>query len=322
MSSDIDPYEHLHVALKSDGTLTRFVKLPKANPVASPDYPVVFKDHTLNAEKKTRVRIHMPTIKLPPNDGTRIPIIIYYPRSIWFLSFWDTDNTYILTSKLACQVPAIVVSVEYRLAPENKLPEQYHDAMDAILWVREQALNPNGEHWIKDYGDISRCFLHGCGCGGNIAFFTALEAARMELEPLKIVGNIMNQPMFGGMERTSSELQNCADPVLPLCVQDLVWEFSLPKGENRDHWYCNPIVEGPHTSAINKLCRCLVIGFYGDAMLDRQQDFVTMLMRHEVQVDAMFHDSGFNAMEIVNPECLNYIVEIIRYFIVDKENKP
>ncbi|KAK7847831.1 probable carboxylesterase 9 [Quercus suber] len=198
MSSGIDPYDHLCIFLNPDGTLTRFLTLPKkkANPIATNGEPVVSKDHTLNAEKKTHVRIYMPTIKLPLNNDTRIPIIIFYPFSNWYFPMWDTETNERITSELACQVPAIVVSVHYRLAPENRLPAQYHDGVDAILWVREQALNPNGEQWIKDYGDISRCYLYGHGSGGNIAFFSALEATRMELEPLKIVGNIMNQPLF------------------------------------------------------------------------------------------------------------------------------
>ena len=319
MSSDIDPYDHLNIALNPDGTLTRFINLPKkkANPIACNGDPVVSKDHTLNAEKKTRVRIYMPTIKLPRNGDTRFPIIISYPFSHWYISSWDSEINYILTSKLACQVPAIVVSVDYRVAPENRLPAQYDDGVDAILWVREQAMNPNGEQWIKDYGDVSRCYLYGYGSGGNIAFFSALEAAEMELEPLKIVGNIMNQPSFGGMKRTNSELLNCADPLLPLCAQDLVWDFCLPKGENRDHWYCNPIVEGPHTGAVSKLGRCLVIGFCGDIMIDWQQEFITMLMRHEVQMEVLFYDSGFHAIDLADLECANTIMEKIEDFIAE-----
>ncbi|KAM4094497.1 hypothetical protein ACB094_06G200200 [Castanea mollissima] len=324
MSSDIDPYDHLCIFLNPDGTLTRFLELPKkkANPIATNGEPVVSKDHTLNAEKETHVRIYMPTIKLPPNDDTRIPIIIFYPFSNWYFSIWDSETNDRMTSELACQVPAIIVSVDYRLAPEHRLPAQYHDGVDAILWVREQALNPNGEQWIKDYGDISRCYLYGHSSGGNIAFFAALEATRMELEPLKIVGNIINQPLFGGMVRTDSELQSSTDPLLPLCAQDLCWELCLPKGENRDHWYCNPMVEGPHTSAISKLGKCLVIGFCGDVLIDRQQEFITLLIRHEVQIKALFHDFGFHAIDLADPKWANLIVEPIKDFIAEAENKP
>ena len=183
-------------------------------------------------------------------------------------------------------------------------------------------MNPNGEQWIKDYGDISRCYLYGNGSGGNIAFFAALEATRMGLEPLKIVGNIMNQPLFGGIVRTDSELQNSTDPLFPSCAQDLVWELSLPIGENRDHWYCNPMVEGPHTSAISKLGKCLVIGFCEDFLIDRLQEFITLLMRHEVQIEALFHDSGFYGIDLALPEWGNAIVESVKDFIAEAENKP
>nr|POE90839.1 putative carboxylesterase 9 [Quercus suber] len=321
MSSD--PYQHFQIAHNTDGTLTRYMRLPKtkANPVASPGDPVLSKDLTLNAQNKTRVRVYIPTPKLSSNDGIRIPIIIFYPSSAWVLLNWDTTLVHLQSSKLAYQVPAIVVSVEYRVAPENRLPAQYHDAVDAILWVREQALDPNGEQWIRDYGDISRCYLHGSANGGNMVFFAALEATGMELEPLRIAGNIMNQPMFGGMQRTNSELQNYGDVMLPLCAQDLAWKLSLPEGEDRDHWYCNPMVEGPHTGAISKLGRCLVIESRGDPLIDRQQEFATMLIRHEVQTEVQFDPLGCHAIEIIDLEWANALVERIKRFIVEAENK-
>jgi hypothetical protein len=66
----------------------------------------------------------------------------------------------------------------------------------------------NGEKWLKDYGDPSRCYLYGCGCGGNIVFNTAMQIEDMDLEPLKIGGLVMNQPMFSGEKRTASELRS------------------------------------------------------------------------------------------------------------------
>uniref|UniRef100_A0A2N9G1V6 Alpha/beta hydrolase fold-3 domain-containing protein n=1 Tax=Fagus sylvatica TaxID=28930 RepID=A0A2N9G1V6_FAGSY len=230
----------------------------------------------------------MPTTKLTSNDGdTRIPIIFFYHSNGWIQLNWDSIFTNLHCSKLALEVPAIVVNVEYRLAPENRIPAQYEDAMDAILWVREHALDPNGEQWIRDYGDISSCYQYGCSSGGNIAFFVALKATEMELQPLRIAGNIMNQPMF--------------------------------EGEDRDHWYSNPMVEGPHTSAISKIGSCLVIGFCGDPMIDRQQDFAEMLVRHGVQIDGRFDIVGFHGIEFINPK-MDALFGIIKDFIL--RNQP
>ena len=129
----------------------------------------------------------------------------------------------------------------------------------------------------------------------------------------------MNQPIFGGMQRTNLELMNPIDQVLPLCVLDLILELSLPEGEDRDHWYSNPMVEGPHTSAISKIGRCLVIGFCGDPLIDRQQDFAQMLVRHGVQIDGRFDIVGFHGIEIVNPE-MDALFGIIKDFIL--RNQP
>ncbi|KAF3956943.1 hypothetical protein CMV_017997 [Castanea mollissima] len=318
----IDPYDHFGIVRNLDGTVTRYLNFPKveASPVASHGEPVVSKDLTLNPKNKTRVRIYMPTSKLcsSNDDDTRIPIIIYFAGSGWFLLIWDSNIVHSQCSALTQEVHAIVVNVDYRLAPENRLPVQYEDAMDAVLWVREQALDPNGEQWIREYGDISRCYLHGCSNGGNMAFVTALEATRKELEPLRIAGSIMNQPLFSGKERTNSEIQSCDDPVLPLCAQDMFWELALPEGEDRDIWYCNPMVEGPHTSAISKLCRCLVIGFTEDPTMDRLQEFVAMLVNHRVPIEAQFNYPGFHGIDMVDPTSANAIVEMAKTFI----NKP
>ena len=316
--SEIDPYEHFRIGRNPDGTITRYMNLPriKASLVASHGNPVVSKDLTLNPKNETRVRIYMPTSKLcSSNDDTRIPIIIFFAGSGWISTNWDTVLVHSQCSALTQEVHAIVVNVDYRIAPENRLPVQYEDAMDAVLWVRAQALDTNGEQWIREYGDISRCYLHGSSNGGNMVFFTALEATRMELEPLRIAGNIMNQPLFGGMERTNSEMQSIDDPSFPLCVQDMFWELSLPEGVDRDIWYCNPMVEGPYTSAISKLGRCLVIGFCGDALIDRHQEFVTMLVKHQVQIEAQFSNIGFHAIELIDRDTANELVEIAKGFI-------
>jgi hypothetical protein len=141
----------------------------------------------------------------------------------------------------------------------------------------------------------------------------------MELQPLRIAGNIMNKPIFGGMQRTNSKLMNPIDQVLPLCVLDLILELSLPEGEDRDHWYSNPMVEGLHTSAISKIGSCLVIGLCGDPLIDRQQDFAQMLVRHGVQIDGRFDIVGFHGIEIVNPE-MDALFGIIKDFIL--KNQP
>ncbi|MCD7454067.1 hypothetical protein HAX54_023428 [Datura stramonium] len=316
-----DPYEHLNVVLNEDGTLTRLLDFPTSKATGDqnhlPGQAVVSKDVTLDEDKKTWMRLYRPT-KLPSNDKSiaKLPIILYLHAGGWI--HFSVANTLVheTCNQLCSDVPSIVVALEYRLAPENRLPAQYDDTIDAVLWIKNQALDRvNGEKWLREYGDFSRCYLYGVSSGGNIAFNTALQIIDRKIEPLRISGVIMNQPLFGGKMRTKSEMKLAADTFFPLPVIDVLWDMSLPHGTDRDHRFCNPMLDGPHRDKINKLGRCLVIGFGGDPLFDRQQDFVQMLVKEGVLVEARFDDIGFHGIDVVDSRRATAILTIIKEFI-------
>ncbi|BAT97823.1 hypothetical protein VIGAN_09138600 [Vigna angularis var. angularis] len=143
-----------------------------------------------------------------------------------------------------------------------------------------------------------------------------MQTADTDLRPLRIRGLVLNQPMFGGEKRTGSELKFAADQVLPLPVLDLLWSMALPKGTDRDHRYCNPMVKGPHHDNVKKVAKCLVVGFNGDIMVDRQQEFVTMLVKCGVQVEARFDQVGFHDIDMVDPARASAVVNIAKDFIL------
>lgn len=316
--SRFNPYHHLSVSLNPDGSLSRLLHLPAFSSPAPAD-PVSFKDLPLNPSSSTSLRLFRPT-NIPANDGlvARLPILIYLHHGGWILHTASDLITHRNCADLVAQIPAIAISVNYRLAPESRLPAQYDDAADALLWVKTQMTDPHGDPWLKDFGDFSRCYLYGVGCGGNIAFFAGLKAAAAasHLDPLKVAGIVMNQPMFGGVQRTNSELRFATDQLLPLPVLDLMWELALPKGMDQDHRYCNPMVGGPHKDLIGQLGRCLVIGFGGDPMVDRQQDFVKMLTGCGAQVLAWFDDMGFHNVDLIDHRRAAAVMSLVREFII------
>ena len=71
-----------------------------------------------------------------------------------------------LCSHLADELDALVVSVDYRLAPEHRAPTAAHDAIDATRWLVE-----DGD---RDH-DRSRIAVCGDSAGGNLAAVVAQE---------------------------------------------------------------------------------------------------------------------------------------------------
>ncbi|KAL1814202.1 hypothetical protein ACET3Z_024267 [Daucus carota] len=317
--SKFDPYEHLNVSLNEDGTLTRHLNLPKLPATGEdqllPGQTVVSKDVTLNEKNKTWIRIFRPT-KLPSNDKSvaKLPIIVFLHAGGWIDLSVSNVFCHETCNKMSHEIPSIVIGLEFRLAPEHRLPSQYDDAVETINWIKNQASDPKGDQWLRDYADYSRCYLYGASCGANIAYNAMLRLLETKIEPLKIVGMIMNQPFIGGKNRTKSELELATDQYFPLPVIDLLWELALPQGMDRDHRFCNPLTEH-NKEKLKFIGRCLVIGFGGDPLIDRQQEFVKMLVMSGVMVEAKFDDVGFHNIDMIDLRRAAAILSFIKEFV-------
>ncbi|KAJ4954684.1 hypothetical protein NE237_011467 [Protea cynaroides] len=222
---------------------------------------------------------------------------------------------------MARELPAVIVSVDYRLAPEHRLPAAFEDAVEAVLWVKNQASDKsNGEPWLTNYVDFSKCFIMGSSAGGTMVHYAALGLQKLgsdQLQPIKISGLILNQPFFGSVERTASELRMLNDQILPLALTDLMWELSLPIGADRDHEYCNPMVKGLSESEIEALNsqKCLVCVGGKDLLVDTEKVYMKMLEESGVKFETYYDEKAYHAIELVEPEkCLN-LFKAIRDFL-------
>ncbi|MGV1009137.1 MAG: alpha/beta hydrolase [Dermatophilaceae bacterium] len=99
------------------------------------------------------VRVHR------PQAPGRHPVIIHFHGGGFVLG--DLPSYDPLCSTLAREVPAVVLSVDYRMAPEHRAPQAVLDAVDAVRWAADYAP-------VAD-GDPDRIALVGDSAGGNLA---------------------------------------------------------------------------------------------------------------------------------------------------------
>ena len=109
-------------------------------------------------------RVYTPT-KLRAADGLA-PCLVFFHGGGWVIG--DLDSHDVVCRKLAHDGELIVISVDYRLAPEHKFPAAVDDAIDATKWIAANA----GQLGI----DPTRLCVGGDSAGGNLAAVVALSA--------------------------------------------------------------------------------------------------------------------------------------------------
>ena len=135
-----------------------------------PESGVTTQDLAYGSDPLQMARIYRPANAAP---GKPMPIVVYYHGGGWVIA---DLKTYDATPRLmAQQLGAIVVSVEYRHAPEVKFPAQHDDANAAYAWTLQ-----NAKSWG---GDASKVALAGESAGGNLAVATAIHARDTRMKP-------------------------------------------------------------------------------------------------------------------------------------------
>ncbi|WP_405493994.1 alpha/beta hydrolase [Streptomyces sp. NBC_00096] len=110
------------------------------------------------------VRIHDPS-----PGATGRPLVAWFHGGGWVMCDLDTHDA--LCRELAVASGAVVVSADYRLAPEHPWPAAADDALTVVLWARAAAAALGC--------DPARLVVAGDSSGGNLAAVTALRAPEL-----------------------------------------------------------------------------------------------------------------------------------------------
>nr|DAD38977.1 TPA_asm: hypothetical protein HUJ06_013300 [Nelumbo nucifera] len=219
--------------------------------------------------------------------------------------------------RFARKIPAVVVSVNYRLSPESRCPSQYEDGFDALKFLDGRQFDG-----FPAKADLSKCFLVGDSAGANLAHQVACRAGVAEFREVRIIGLISIQPFFGGEERTESEIRLTRVPLVSLKATDLAWKMFLPEGSNRDHEAVN--VSGPNSADISGVNYPDTLVFVGgfDPLQDWQRRYCEWLKRSGKYASLIEYPNAIHAFYWfpVLPESSRLIADI-RDFIQNQSNK-
>lgn len=218
-----------------------------------------------------------------PNAEPQLPALLYYFGGGWTLGSIDTADA--VCRDLAEEAGCLVVSVGYRLAPENPFPAAVHDCHAALRWV--------GAHAGEIGADPARLAVGGDSAGGNLAAAVTLLAREAGGPPP--AGQLLVYPSTDQSADDASMRDN-ADPWL-FNHHSVAWYARHYLADPADA--ANPLASPLRAADLSGLPPALVITAEHDPLRDQGEAYAHRLADAGVPVEltrypGMAH--GFFAM--------------------------
>jgi acetyl esterase len=169
----------------------------------------------------------------PENPRPRAPLVIYLHGGGFVLCDLETHDD--ICRQLCVRLAAVVVSVDYRLAPEHPFPAAIDDALAATRWAAANALALGA--------DPARVAVMGDSAGGTLTLAVALRCASEQGPSLRMMAPIypatdLREPsIHGSRERLGTGEYG-------MSARDLRWftQQYLRSAEDAEHPWASPLL--------------------------------------------------------------------------------
>ena len=229
------------------------------------------------------IRIYAPDAKGPQ------PVLVYFHGGGWVIGDLETHDG--VCRALANAIPATVIAVDYRLAPEHKFPAAVDDAYAATRWVAEHATSIGV--------DPARIAVGGDSAGGNLAAVVALMAH--DSGKPNLVHQLLVYPVTDAAMDTPSYEQNKEGYFLTGSLMIWFWKHYLKAPADREAPYASPL----RARDLRNLPPALVITAEFDPLRDEGERYAARLRQAGVPVQLTRYDGiihGFFGMAAVLPQ--------------------
>lgn len=218
----------------------------------------------------------------PEGDGP-FPMLVFFHGGGWVICDLDTHDG--ICRSLANGANCVVVSVDYRLAPEHKFPAAPEDCYAATQWVVE--------HAAELHGDASLVAIGGDSAGGNLTAVISQMARDRGGPPL--VFQLLIYPATDFRMQTASIEENAEGYFLT--KDDMIW-FMNHYLNNADE-KTNPLASPLLAKDLSGLPPALVITAQYDPLRDEGELYGRKLREAGVPVTISRYDGvihGFVGM--------------------------
>ena len=197
--------------------------------------------------------------------------LVYLHGGGWVLG--DIDSHDETCRRLADGAGVMVVSVDYRLAPEAQYPKPLDDCYAATLWVAANA----GELGI----DARRIAIGGDSAGGNLAAAVALRSRDEAIGP-QLCFQLLIYPVTDADFETTSYKDNADGYFLTRDIMRWFWDHYVPEQADREAAYASPL----RAASLSDLPPALVQTAEFDPLRDEGEAYATALTAAGVRVAA------------------------------------
>ncbi|WP_043929788.1 alpha/beta hydrolase [Bacillus sp. EB01] len=212
-------------------------------------------------------------IYTPKGEGP-FPALVYYHGGGWVIGNLETVDIpcRLLTNLANC----VVVSVDYRLAPEHKFPAAADDSYAAAKWVVENAASIQV--------DAERVAIGGDSAGGNLAAVVALMAR--DKGEISLAFQMLVYPVTNHSYATESYMENAEGYLLTKDSMVWFWNHYLRNEEDGKNPYASPL----QAEDLSGLPPALVLTGEFDPLRDEGEAYAERLRDAGVQVKAKRYD--------------------------------
>lgn len=203
-----------------------------------------------------------------PQGSAPFPVLVFFHGGGFVIGSIEGYDEF--CRELTNGAGSVVVSVDYRLAPEHKFPAAVEDCYAATKWVAENARSIGG--------DANHIAVGGDSAGGNLSAVVALMA-RDNGAP-QITFQVLIYPVTGAGLDTQSVRENATGYFLTR--DEMIWFDSLYLRSDADR--DNPLAAPLRAKTLNGLPPALVITAEFDPLRDDGEAYADRLRKSGVAV--------------------------------------